>query len=98
MATHQYQAISQEEPQQQQEQQHQEQFTYPAGAIPPTPPAEEQQIPYGQLMADEEIVIGEYRVKWGIIRDVMDERGLAHTDENVISIILHAIMARQNAE
>ena len=74
--------------------QQQEQFTYPAGAIPPTPPPEEQEIPYGQLMADEDIVIGEYRVKWGVMRTVLDERGLAHTDENVITIMLNAIAAR----
>tara|TARA_Y100000389_G_C17431948_1_gene503202 strand:- start:1370 stop:1651 length:282 start_codon:yes stop_codon:yes gene_type:complete len=58
----------------------------------------EPELPYDTMMADEDIVIGEYRVKWGTIRDVLDERGLAHTDENVIGIMLHAIMARASAQ
>ena len=49
------------------------------------------------MMDDEDIVIGEYRVKWGTIREVLDEKGLAPTDENVIGIMLHAIMARVSA-
>ena len=55
----------------------------------------EPELPYATMMADEDIVIGEYRAKWGLIRDVLDEKGLAHTDENVIGMMLHAIMARQ---
>ena len=58
----------------------------------------EQELPYSTMMADEDIVIGEYRVKWGTIREVLDEKGLAHTDENVIGIMLHAIMARVSAQ
>lgn len=66
--------------------------------VPTQEPIVEQELPYGTMMADEDIVVGEYRVKWGTIRDVLDEKGLAHTDENVIGIMLHAIMARASAQ
>ena len=72
--------------------------TYQYQPIPTQEQVAEQELPYGTMMADEDIVIGEYRVKWGTIRDVLDEKGLAHTDENVIGIMLHAIMARASAQ
>ena len=72
--------------------------TYQYQPIPTQEQVVEQELPYGTMMDDEDIVIGEYRVKWGTIREVLDEKGLAHTDENVIGIMLHAIMARVSAQ